>query len=413
VGEHGEDQAFGGAGADTLNGGNDDDRLYGEAGDDYLVGGAGDDTLDGGDGFDFISYLNDGLTTGAQVSLAIQRQNTITDRGHDVLFSIEGVDGSAYDDFIDGSFVANVLRGNAGNDWIWGHGGADTLDGGDGGDYLGAYVLDDPTTSANGAVLLGGAGNDMFELGSGDMRAEGGTGSDTFAVGNLGGQKIIDGGAGVDTIQFEYRLGVGLEFEDGLTVDLSVTTAQSITANVTLVLSSIEKAWGSRGNDRITGNADDNYLDGLNGDDVVIGGGGNDVVSGRDGADTLSGGLGADSLYGGKDIDLFIFTPEEASRDIKAGDVIEDWQSYDRIKFTDGPVATSANFAKIEGNDWASALAVVDQLFLTTATRYVAVRLGVETYLFADTGAEGVTYDTIITLRGGTISIDSDAIIGV
>ncbi len=97
----------------------------------------------------------------------------------------------------------------------------------------------------------------------------------------------------------------------------------------------IENAKGGSNNDRITGNAVSNKLEGLNGNDTLTGkagndqlfgafgndtmngdtgsdrvggGAGDDQLNGGDGADRLNGGAGGDTLVGGTGRDLFIFT---------------------------------------------------------------------------------------------------------
>jgi len=62
----------------------------------------------------------------------------------------------------------------------------------------------------------------------------------------------------------------------------------------------IRKAYGSSGNDVITGYS---WVSGGAGNDSVVGTAGHDILSGGDGNDTLSGGLGADDLYGGSGVD--------------------------------------------------------------------------------------------------------------
>ena len=61
----------------------------------------------------------------------------------------------------------------------------------------------------------------------------------------------------------------------------------------------IEKAVGSDGNDRLTGNDAANVLDGGSGNDTLNGGDGNDTLYGSNGNDLVSGGLGNDVIYGG------------------------------------------------------------------------------------------------------------------
>ena len=54
----GNDRIYGGESDDIISGGNGDDELYGRGGDDWLHGGRGDDKLDGGPGSDTASYAN-------------------------------------------------------------------------------------------------------------------------------------------------------------------------------------------------------------------------------------------------------------------------------------------------------------------------------------------------------------------
>lgn len=401
-------------GVENIVGGPGNDHLKGDANANVLTGGAGDDTLSGGEGLDFVSYLNDGFQTGANVALWQGWQAMNTDRGHDTLISIEGVEGSAYGDHLDGNTDGNILRGNAGNDVLWGRGGADTLEGGEGDDYLASHVLGQHSVSSAGSVLVGGAGRDTFETGLGGNTANGDAGDDRFLINNLVGDKVLDGGEGVDTLQFAYRLGLGLEFEAGVTVDLSVSTAQTIAAGVTLTLSSMEQVWGTDADDQITGNASNNYLDGLGGDDVIVGGAGDDTLSGREGADTLTGGAGKDLFFGGEGADTFVFSSGDAGPTRAAADVIDGFSAQDRIVFTDGPVAVWGVYREITLASWEDAQPYVDDIFANTATRYMAVSVNGETYLFADTGAEGTTYDQVIQFLNTDLSlIDVTSIIGV
>lgn len=75
----------------------------------------------------------------------------------------------------------------------------------------------------------------------------------------------------------------------------------------------IERGFGGRGHDTITGNDLDNHLkgrsgrdtlSGLDGDDVIEGDGGDDTIFGGSGADRLIGNRGGDIMWGGGDADL-------------------------------------------------------------------------------------------------------------
>ncbi|MFZ2982730.1 MAG: calcium-binding protein, partial [Sphingobium sp.] len=118
------DRLVGGIGAQTLKGG---------LGDDVIEGGAGADILDGGDGFDIASY--DGSASGVRVAL----DGSTLEGGDpvgDVFVSIEGLEGSRFDDTLIGTAGSDILLGSDGDDTLLGLGGADTLDGGAGNDTV-------------------------------------------------------------------------------------------------------------------------------------------------------------------------------------------------------------------------------------------------------------------------------------
>ena len=367
------------------------------------------DYIDGGAGFDYVSYQNDGLTTGMQVQLKQQWQNLISDRGHDTLISIEGVIGSNYNDFLSGNSGANILKGMDGNDGLYGYGGADTLDGGAGEDYLMAYSFDDPTISSTGTVMLGGDGRDTIEFGLGDSRGEGGAGDDMFYVNNLAGHFTAIGGDGADRMQFQVR---GNDFASGVTVDLSKTDRQQIAEGVSMVINSVETIYGSVGDARITGDANDNFLWGLQGNDILSGGAGNDILEGYDGADTLVGGKGEDTLWGGREADIFKFTNGDSFATNNVGDgvdVIKDFQSVDRLDFSAG--STPATYREMSASTFGEAqtLAVSGVSSGASMKYYTAVQVGADIYLFvAGTTANSAGMENVVKLAGvGLSSIDA------
>jgi Ca2+-binding RTX toxin-like protein len=148
-------------GRDDLCGMGGRDLLYGGDGDDWLDGGAGADTLYGDRGTDRATY--EFSTAGVIVNLATGHGYRGDAEG-DLLFDIENLYGSRYND---------GLVGNDGSNSIWGGDGIDTINGGDGSDYLYGGVGDD---------RLDGGGNNgvsLFRFAVGDVLAGQG-GRDTF-----------------------------------------------------------------------------------------------------------------------------------------------------------------------------------------------------------------------------------------
>jgi Ca2+-binding RTX toxin-like protein len=123
-------------------------------------------------------------------------------------------------------------------------GGDDVLDGGAGND-----------------TLIGDSGNDSLTGGSGNDSLDGGTGNDTL-IGGVGDDTLF-GGVGDDSMD-------GGDGNDTLT--------------------------GGTGNDTITGGIGADNLDGGAGNDTLIGGAGNDTLTGGAGADSMDGGDGADTF---------------------------------------------------------------------------------------------------------------------
>jgi serralysin len=156
-----------------LSGGSGNDGLYAAGGADTLVGGAGNDTLDGGAGTDVADYS---AATGP-VTAELWRGATLADGqgGTDTFFGIENLIGSAQNDLLAGTDLANALTGGAGNDQLFGAGGADTLAGGLGND-----------------TLNGGAGTDIFLIDT------------AFGAGNL--DTVQDFSVVDDTVQLENAI---------------------------------------------------------------------------------------------------------------------------------------------------------------------------------------------------------------
>ncbi len=109
-----------------------DDSLTGDANDNTFTPLDGDDTVNGGDGIDLIYYGN---ATGA-VSVDLASGTASGGEGNDTLSSIEIVQGSYYDDLIQGDERATILNGLRGDDTIEGRDNADWLLGGAGNDYI-------------------------------------------------------------------------------------------------------------------------------------------------------------------------------------------------------------------------------------------------------------------------------------
>lgn len=136
---------------------------------------------------------------------------------------------------------------------------------------------DDLHGSDDDDTILGGGGDDHIHGGKGDDHLDGGDGDD-------------------DTVYFASA--------KKIVVDLAAGTAKGEGKDT---LANFENVEGTRGSDRISGDDDDNDLDGddgndkvfgLGGDDIILGGRGNDKLDGGEGNDFVDGDDGNDKLFG-------------------------------------------------------------------------------------------------------------------
>ena len=117
-----------------------------------------------------------------------------------------------------------------------------------------------------------------------------------------GGADTIDGGGGIDTVSYAdtpYNAR-----PDGVTVDLSDNSKNVGGDAAGDTLTNIENIIGTEGDDTITGDAQNNRLDGGDGADTLDGGDGNDVLIGGAGDDLFrSADTGANVIHGGDGMD--------------------------------------------------------------------------------------------------------------
>jgi Ca2+-binding RTX toxin-like protein len=285
---------------DILTGSTIANALSGAAGADTLVGGLGADALNGGDGSDTADYS----ASAARVRISLATGVSLdADAQGDTFVSVENLTGTAFNDVLTGSDLANTLSGGAGNDQMSGLGandvliggaGADAMNGGDGtdtADYSASATrvrvnlatgagLD---ADASGDVLsnienlTGSAFNDILTGTSGVNVLTGGAGADTLAGG--ASADTLNGGDGVDVADYSAsasRVRVNLATGAALDADAQGDT-----------LSSIESVIGSAFDDILTGNTLANALTGGAGADTLIGGLGADALNGGDGVDTV------------------------------------------------------------------------------------------------------------------------------
>lgn len=185
--------------------------------------------------------------------------------------------------------------------------------------------------------VYGGAGDDTMTVYTAQSEYWGGGGDDYIS--SAGYWNLLVGGDGNDTVSYQAQ--DQDKYLDGWGVDLDLGREFARTGEGRKEkLDDFENAEGTSFGDGILGSKADNKLWGMDGKDDVVGfkgndqlfgGTGEDHVSGGNGKDELTGGNGKDHLEGGGGGDLFIFADiSEMGKGNKA-DIIEDFESGDKI----------------------------------------------------------------------------------
>jgi Ca2+-binding RTX toxin-like protein len=347
VGGSGDDALSGADGDDDLSGGAGADILEGSTGNDTLSGGTGPDSLSGGENDDTYVYnLGDGQDTiddsagtdtiafgpgllaaditvrrsGSDLELrfgATEDRLTIVD-GFDGTGTIETLQfddgtvwtafdlihranaGTAGDDLLDGTSLADVILGLGGDDTLNGLAGEDSLTGGAGDD-----------------LVSGGAEGDTYIFAAGDgvdiIDDQGGTGTDILQITGhaLGDARFSRTGPdGADlTIRFagsDDRIIVAGQFaavEDGKiesfeiggailpALEVETRVQPDVGADGDVIL-------GDETAETLNGTPLGDYIEGGDGADTILGGDGDDIfgdIAADDAVDELTGGAGRDT----------------------------------------------------------------------------------------------------------------------
>ncbi|RAK68481.1 hypothetical protein DJ019_00155 [Phenylobacterium kunshanense] len=359
---------YGGAGADTLDAGDGANQLQGNQGEDKLIGGRGRDVIYGGQDNDTIIV---GESSGGGTNFA---------------------QGNRGDDTISGSRVDS-----------------DTLLGGQGNDVLGASDAGPGRRSGlftlyENPVGVSGGGNDVINGNLGDDVIFGGTGDDTLIgedgrdhIVDSGGRNFIDAGADKDFIDVAGEATV-YAGSGGDVIDLRdgtfwVDMGDGDDACIGLFEGGVGQA-------TIVGGSGRDLIRGTNGADSISGGSENDVLAGWGGQDTLSGGDGADEFdfYGGQS-----FT------ELSDLDVILDWTSADYLYFQDlktgDAVGPGVGFNYFEGfaSTYEAALAMANAQIAAGEINYVAIQVGSDVFVFADSLTNNGVADTAVRLANCTL----------
>ena len=329
-----------------------------------LIGSEYDDYLDGMLGNDTVSYVN--ATSAVNVDLIAGK--SAGGAGSDVLFNIENIIGSPFNDTLTGSASGSRLDGGAGIDVLIGGAGNDTyvVTAGDSITDAGTedldtvisntdYVLGETLENLVLAPLAPGAGigignaktnvltgneyDNILDGGSGTDTLEGGLGNDTYLVDDPGDKVIERAKAGTDLIlstATSYSLtGTGVNDVENLRLlgTESINATGNTLNNLIYANSGSNILIGDRGVDTLSyrfgatagvtvdlakqgpqatvGSGTDDvsefeWLEGSRYDDHLSGNSGDNDLKGDAGNDTLVGATGKDTLRGGTGTDSMV-----------------------------------------------------------------------------------------------------------
>jgi len=388
-----DDTVPGSPGNDSLDGTAGADTILGEAGNDTLSGLGGNDLLNGGTGNDWASYRTAG--SAVNVSLAIGSAQNTLGAGTDTFVSIEGLQGSAFNDTLTGStnLWSELFTGGAGNDTINGGTITDTID------YLNLNQVEYWQTAVSGAninlqtgtALDGQGGTDTlininFVVGSNfndTIRGSDGALFEQF-IGLSGNDSINGGSLTASSARLSYQVSPA-----AANVDIALGTAQDghggtdTFTNINFIRGSNfnDTMFGSNttvlaetfealsGNDYIDGRGGLDWVryqnspaaatvnlvtgiaqDGLGGVDTLVGienvrgSAFDDVIIGSAAANTFEGRAGNDSMDGGAGDDTF--TGAAGNDTIVGGDAI----TFDYVIYAGASSAVTVNLATNSGS---------------------------------------------------------------
>ncbi|MEO1639087.1 MAG: calcium-binding protein [Pseudomonadota bacterium] len=296
-------------------------------------GQAGDDLIDGRGGFDQVYYYFE--EGGGAVTVNFDTGTATDTYGDtDTLISVEGVQGTEFDDTFTGTLNLGFVRyvGLDGADTINGTANYDIAEhrnderrGGTAGinaNLLMGTIVDgfgDTDTVSLIDEVRGTAFDDTMLGGTNSVRLRGYDGDDTLTGGSQGdvleggmGANVIDGGDGRDFVQMEGAFDDYTIVFDGQVGSITITHTSN---NESVVATNVE-AFGFT--DQVI--TSDAIEDGTSNDDDTVdlsaetteqdvqAGGGDDIVTGGSADDTLEGGAGTDTLNGGDGDDALFDT---------------------------------------------------------------------------------------------------------
>ncbi|MCM1233937.1 MAG: hypothetical protein NC489_27845 [Ruminococcus flavefaciens] len=416
-GNNGNDTLNGQEGNDTLDGGSGNDLLKGGKGDDIYIfaKGYGSDKIvdvSGKNVLQFKGISSDEILVNGEDGNAVVKikgtSDTLTLCGftlgaefgnYDLKFKNTEMHVTGPDSpfcFIYGDKGDDILQAVVSGSYMYGYNGDDRISGSEGNDIIYGNQGDDSICAGNGCdTIFGGDGDDILDGGSGDDFLYGGEGNDTYVWGRDYGTDVVSDSEGEAVIRLTEETPVReLEItpagddavisikdtKDRLVIqgymdyperyfietgDDKIPLENYLSGENSSCYSGSENGdyfenggkeilAGGKGDDRIIGTDDMEYVFGddgndqllfAGGDDVVYGGTGDDYINGGNGNDFIDAGAGKDFVDGGSGDDAYVFRQGY-------GEVsIQDHEGENTILFGDGLTSESIKSYRSNWND--------------------------------------------------------------
>ncbi|MGB0121516.1 MAG: CSLREA domain-containing protein [Solirubrobacterales bacterium] len=300
----------GGPGPDDLTASGGGQTLCGLGGEDALRGNTGGDILDGGPGHDTADLR---LSSGGIVAV-LDEDLAFGPDGTDVLFSIESLVGTAFNDVLVGDAGFNLILGDDGNDLIVPGVGSDNVLAGDG---------DDTIAVANGVAdneVNCGPGNDTVNADPVEIDAD----SIFIDCETINRPPVVDPPDPTCETDASLCPEPTCETDASLCPDqpdpvvykcdgkvatiVGTNNSENLVGtdkrDIIVARAGADKIYPKGGNDIVCAGDGADVVKGKAGNDLIFGQGGADKLYGQDNKDTLNGGDGTDKLFGGDGADV-------------------------------------------------------------------------------------------------------------
>jgi Ca2+-binding RTX toxin-like protein len=157
------------------------------------------------------------------------------------------------------------------------------------------------------------------------------------------------------------------------------------------------------GADVLTGANFDDLLRSYDGADTLSGGLGADTLDGGAGDDVINGGAGRDVITTGAGADIVMVGLSHSGTTAATADSITDWNAADKLIFANVP-ASAAEYVANSAPDYAVAATYASGLIVSGAANIVAVQVGGDVVVFADSGANNGSADDVVILSGRSLA---------